>query len=135
MDGNTAMGHNLRLQEDTQANRVMKQYFQRIITNAEPVRKASRRGRVLTTIPRLLQLDLQSISKTARINHFYVTELSTGTYLEILRNRAQNQQLRRKGVDAIIEEYKRKWIERENKRVGNNRYTQQQPHKKEDDKQ
>ena len=98
----TAMGHNLRLQEETPANRVMKQYFRRRITNADPVRKASRRGRVLTTIPRLLQLDLQSLSKTARQNHFNVTELSTGTDLEILRNRAQNQQLWRKGVDAIM---------------------------------
>ena len=53
-----------------------------------------------------------------RQNHFNVTELSTGTDLEILRNRAQNQQLWRKGVDAIIEEYKRKWTEeRENKRT------------------
>ena len=39
-------------------------------------------------------------------------------YLSLLRNRAQNQQqLWRKGVDAIIEEYKRKWTERENKRT------------------
>jgi len=111
------MGHNLRLQEDTPANRLMKQYFRRRMTNAEPVRKASRRGRVLTTIPRLLQLDLNSLSKTARKNHFNITELSTGTDLEILRNRAQNQSLWRKGVDAIIAEYKRKWTERENKRT------------------
>ena len=87
------------------------------MTNAEPVRKASRRGRVLTNIPRLLQLDLQSLSKTARQNYFNVTELSKGTDLEILKNRAQNQKLWRKGVEAIIEEYKRKWIERENKRT------------------
>jgi len=47
-----------------------------------------------------------------------ITELSMGTDLEILRNRAQNQQLVwRKGVNAIIEEYKRKWTERENKRT------------------
>ena len=113
----TAMGHNLRLQEETPANRVMKQYFRRRMTNADPVRKASRRGRVLTAIPRLLQLDLLSLSKTARQNHFNVPELSTGTDLEweILRNRAQNQILWRKGVDAIIEDYKRKWTERENK--------------------
>ena len=115
MDGNGTQS--IRLQEETPANRVMKQYFRRRMTNAEPVRKASRRGRVLTTIPRLLQLDLQSLSTTARQNHFNVTELSTGTNLEILRNRAQNQQLWRKGVDAIIEEYKRKWTDRENKRT------------------
>ena len=113
----TAMGHNLRLREDTPANRVMKQYFQRRTTNAEPVRKASRRGRVLTTIPRLLQLDLQSLTKTARMNHFNVTELSTGNDLQTLRRRAQNQNLWRKGVDAIIAEYQRKWVERENKRT------------------
>ena len=112
-----AMEHNLRLQGDTPANRVMKQYFSRRMTNAEPVRKASRRGRVLTTIPRLLQLDLLSLSNTARMNHFNVTELSKGTELEILRNRAQNQQLWRKGVDAIIEEYKRKWTGRETNRA------------------
>jgi len=64
----------------------------------------------------LLLLDLKSLSKTVRMNHFNVTELSTGADLEILRNQAQNQNLWRKGVDAIIEEYKRKWDERENKR-------------------
>jgi len=37
-----------------------------------------------------------------------IYELSTDTDLEILRNRAQNQQIWRKGVDAKIEEYKRK---------------------------
>ena len=92
----TALGHNLRLPVDTPANRVMKQYFRRRMTNAEPVRKASRRGRVLTTIPRLLQLDLLSLSNTARMNHFNVTELSKGTELEILRNRAQNQERSRR---------------------------------------
>ena len=52
------------------------------------------RGRVLTTIPRLLhQLELQSISYIVRMNHFNVNELSTGTDLEILKNWAQNQQL------------------------------------------
>jgi hypothetical protein len=88
------------------------------MANAEhQARKAStRRGRVLTTIPRLLQLDLKSHTKTARMNHFNVTELSTSADLEILRNRAQNQNLWRKGVDAIIEEYKRKWDDRESKR-------------------
>ena len=95
----------------------MKQYFRRRLTNAELVWKASRRGRVLTTVPRLLQLDLQNLSKTAQMDHFNVTELSTDTDLEILRNRAQSQQLWRKGVDAIIEEYKTKWAERENKRT------------------
>jgi hypothetical protein len=59
----------------------------------------------------------ESLSKTAQLNHFTVTELSTGTDLEKLRLRAQNQLLWRKGVDAIIEEYKRKWTERENKRA------------------
>ena len=97
------MGHHLRLQEDAPANRVMKQYFRRIITNVEPARKTSRRERVLTTIPRLLQLDLQSLSTTTRLNLFTVTELSTGTDLVKLRLRAQNQLLWRKGVDAIIE--------------------------------
>ena len=95
----------------------MRQYFRRRITNAEPVRKASRRGRVLTTIPRLLQLDLQSLTKTARMNHFNVNELMTGTDLEKLTHKAQNQHLWRKGVDAIIEEKKRKWNERENKKT------------------
>jgi len=86
------------------------QYFRRKMTNAEPVRKASRRGRVFTTIPRLLQL-LQSLSTTARLNLFTVTELSTGADLVKQRLRAQNQLLRRKRVNAIIEEYKRKWTE------------------------
>ena len=55
------------------------------------------------------------------MNHFNVTELLTATDLEIIRNRAQNKQLWRKGVDAIIEEYKKKWNDREDKRT---RYNQ-----------
>jgi hypothetical protein len=54
------------------------------------------------------------------MNHFNITELSTGADLEILRNRAHNQDLWRKGVDAIMEEYKRKWTERENKSSNSN---------------
>jgi hypothetical protein len=54
------------------------------------------------------------------MNHFIVTELSTGNdlYVQTLRRRAQNQNLWRKGaVDAIIEEYKKKWKNREDKRT------------------
>jgi hypothetical protein len=51
------------------------------------------------------------------MNHFNVNELMTGTDLEKLRHKAQNQHLWRKGVDAIIEEKKRKWNERENKKA------------------
>jgi len=51
------------------------------------------------------------------VNHFNVTELSTGADLEIMRNQAQNKRLWRKGVDAIIEEYKKKWNGREEKRT------------------
>jgi hypothetical protein len=51
------------------------------------------------------------------MNHFNVTDLLTGTDLEIMRNRAQNKQFLRKGVDAIIEEYKKKWNDREDKRT------------------
>jgi len=112
----TALGHNLRLPGETPANKVMKQYFQRRITNAEPVRKASRRGRALTTIPRLLQCDLKSLSDTARYNLFNIHELTKGNDLEILRHRAQNQQIWSNGVAAIVAKYKERWTIRENRR-------------------
>ena len=122
----TALGHNLRLPQDTPANKVMIQYYRRRMNNLEEVRKTSRRGRVLTTIPRLLQLDLQRLSKTSCFNHFNIHELSRGTDLATLRLKAQNQQLWRKGVDAVTEAYKRKWNDRENKKTRYNPAVAQQ---------
>ena len=122
----TALGHNLRLPQDTPANKVMIQYYRRRMNNLEEVRKTSRRGRVLTTIPRLLQLDLQRLSKTSCFNNFNIHELSSGTDLATLRLKAQNQQLWRKGVDAVTEAYKRKWNDRENKKTRYNPAVAQQ---------
>jgi hypothetical protein len=53
------LGHTLRLPKETPGNRVITQYFQRKVMGADEKRKSSRRGRVLTMLPRLLQRDFR----------------------------------------------------------------------------
>jgi hypothetical protein len=81
----TALGHNLSLPKETPANRAMTQHFQRRTNNSEPSRKATRRGRLLTTIPRLLDKELKTLLDRNRMEHFNVQRLTTVHDLEKLR--------------------------------------------------
>lgn len=99
----TMLGHTLRLPEETPGNRVIRQYFQRKITQADEARKTTNRGRVLTTLPRLLHLDLTVKLKNRSMNLFAVTGLMTGTDLAKLRRRAENRKLWREGVEALAQ--------------------------------
>ena len=60
------LGHTLRRPETTPGNQVMIQYFQRKIMNSDIARKTTNRGRVLTTLPRLLQRDIMEKLTTPR---------------------------------------------------------------------
>jgi len=112
----TALGHNLRLPKETPANRAMQQHFQRRTNNSEPTRKATRRGRLLTTIPRLLDKELKALPDRNRMEHFNVQTLTTVHDLEKLRLKAQNRLLWSKGVEAVTNAYKQNWTKRENKK-------------------
>ena len=60
------LGHLLRLaweDESIPAWSIMVQYFQRKPTQYEEARKQTRRGRVLTTVPRLIELDILRLYK------------------------------------------------------------------------
>ena len=76
----TMLGHTLRRPETTPGNQVMIQYFQRKIMNSDIARKTTNRGRVLTTLPRLLQRDIMEKLKTKRQRNdlFAIDSLKTG---------------------------------------------------------
>ena len=111
-------GHLLRLawkDESIPAWSIMVQYFQRKPTQAEEARRQTRRGRVLTTVPRLLEMDIMrlypknklgkrmtSIIQQNRVKGILgIAELTNGGNLMILRLKAQNRELWDKARDAI----------------------------------
>ena len=112
----TMLGHTLRLPEETPGNTAITQYYRRKVEQIDVPRKSTRRGRVLTTIPRLLHLDIQKLEKRTRLEHFAINELSTGTHLLTLRRKAENRKNWKKGVKLIVEKEQQKWNERDNKK-------------------
>ena len=85
----TLLGHTLRLAKDTTGNRVITQCFQSTATGTNKVRRLTRRGRVLTTLPRLLQGDLrEKLTLHERRLHFNIDELESGRHMDILRRTA-----------------------------------------------
>ena len=110
------LGHTLRLPEETPGNTAITQYYRRKVEQIDVPRKSTRRGRVLTTIPRLLHLDIQKLEKRTRLEHFAINELSTGTHLLTLRRKAENRKNWKKGVKLIVEKEQQKWNERDNKK-------------------
>jgi hypothetical protein len=88
----------------------MVQYFQRKPTQQEEARNPTRRGRVLTTVPRLIELDIMRLYKKRKENGIEkrvtsvlernrikgilgIENLTNGTELLILRRKAQNRTL------------------------------------------
>jgi exonuclease III len=109
----TLLGHTLRLSKETPGNRVITQYFQRKVMGADEKRKSTRRGRVLTTLPRLLQRDFRErLTENERRIYFNVTELDNGRHLSILRARAESRDHWRDGVAAIVKKEHRQWTKR-----------------------
>ena len=109
----TLLGHTLRLAKDTTGNKVITQYFQNKIAGANEERKLTRRGRVLTTLPRLLQRDLrEKLTVHERRTHFNVDDLENGRRIEILRRTAVNRSKWRRGVEAMVEKEHTRWTKR-----------------------
>ena len=85
----TLLGHTLRLPIETPGSRVMMQHFESRAMCANERRESTRRGRVLTTLPRLLQRDLrEKLTAHERRVHFNVDDLENGRQLDILRMKA-----------------------------------------------
>lgn len=109
----TLLGHTLRLAKDTTGNKVITQYFQNKIAGANEERKLTRRGRVLTTLPRLLQRDLrEKLTVHERRTHFNIDDLENGRHIEILRRTAVNRSKWRRGVEAMVEKEHTRWTKR-----------------------
>jgi hypothetical protein len=103
-------GHVLRQPLEIPANRFMKNYYKRREEDGGQRRVATQRSRCLTTVPRLLQKDLSTLSPADRTNFFGgATTLSTGLDLEKLRRLAQNRPHRKKAVGKITEAAESKW--------------------------
>ena len=110
------LGHTLRLPEETPGNKAIKQYYRRKVEQTDIPRKSTNRGRVLTTIPRLLHLDLTTRLKArASEEHFAITGLKDGTDLARLRLQEENRDKWKKGVNLLVEKEQQLWNERGNK--------------------
>ena len=109
----TLLGHTLRLEKETTGNKVITQCFHSKATGANKERKPTRRGRVLTTLPRLLQRDLRErLTTHERRMHFNIDDLENGRHLEVLRRTAVNRSKWMSGVEAIVEKERARWIKR-----------------------
>ena len=89
----TLMGHILRRAKDKiPAYQVMEAHFKRRENQVDTPRNKTRRGRLLTTIPRLLQLDIQKVKNAAqKLNLFGVKDLDCGSDLLLLKMKAENR--------------------------------------------
>ena len=113
------LGHVLRQPLETPANRIMRNYFIRRELTGGPLRKASNRSLTLTTVPRLLQKDLATLSKYDRLNYFGKENmtLSKGDELNTLREKAQNRRNWRIAVEKIKAAAESKWKRKERERL------------------
>jgi len=116
------MGHVLRgaADSDRAAYSAMTAYFRRRAAQGEDPRARTRRGRVLTTVPPVLYLDMQLVGKARRAAMFGAAELETGTDLAKLKLVAANREKWKRNVECLCAEAMRKWI-RENTRASDKR--------------
>ena len=97
----------------------MRNYFKRRELTGGPLRKASTRSKTLTTVPRLLQKDLATLSNFDRTNYFGKKKntLSKDDELTTLRNKAQNRRNWRIAVEKIKSAAELKWNRKERERL------------------
>ena len=116
------MGHVLRgaAVSERAAYSAMVAYFRRRAAQGEDPRARTRRGRVLTTVPRLLHLDMQLVGKARRAAMFGAEGLETGTDLAKLKLVATNREKWKRNVECLRGEAMRKWT-RENVKASDKR--------------
>ena len=112
----THLGHLLRRSRNLPANKVMSKYFVRRENQGQETRAATNRSRLLTTIPRILQKDLNKLTEAARMDAVAVTKFNSSNDLEILRNKAQNRAAWRRAVEIIGAAATTDWEDRESYR-------------------
>jgi hypothetical protein len=99
------------------ASQAMQMYYRRRVVQSEPPRSRSHRGRLLTTVPRLLHRDV--VATAARLGEararglMGVTELTCGSHMLALRQRADSRDRWAQVVQAIEETAQRAWLRRE----------------------
>ena len=102
------LGHVFRLDENIPLFRSMKEYFKtRQGFIPEPRRKKTRRGRLLTTIARILDKDLKDFAYSA--HHFGTGQLTEGTHLLLLRASAQNNEHWTNATECMKEDDMKNW--------------------------
>ena len=116
------MGHVLRGAAVSQraAYSAMVAYFRRRAAQGEDPRARTRRGRVLTMVPRLLHLDMQLFGKVRRAAMFGAEGLETGTDLAKMKLVAANREKWKSNVECLRDEAMRKWV-RENVKASDKR--------------
>jgi K+/H+ antiporter YhaU regulatory subunit KhtT len=119
------LGHILRrATQNIPAYNTMRQYFQRKESQIEQARVKTRRGRLLTTIPRLIQLDILRIKKPKERRELLGTDnFNSGTNLSLLKKKAENRNKWKEIVDIMARYEELTWINRnkERKRLQNER--------------
>ena len=98
----------------------MTAYFRRRAAQGEDPRARTRRGRALTTVPRVLHLDMQLVGKAKRAAMFGAEGLETGTDLAKLKMVAANRKKWKHNVECLRDEAMRKWV-RENVKASDKR--------------
>ena len=111
-------GHILRLDENTPANKMMRMYYTERFPGDYQLRECNRGGTNITSIPKLLHLDIKKLPKNKRYVNLGVADLETKLQLERLRKTAANRDHWRDNiVKLMVSNAERLWIRREVKRL------------------
>ena len=109
----TNLGHILRREQDRPAKKVMRKYFVKKEYPDQDNRAVSNRSKLLTTIPRILQRDLNKLSNANCREYFAITNLTTSKDFATLQNKAQNRSVWRRGVEKIVAASATSWQSRQ----------------------
>ena len=113
-------GHVLRQPRETPANKVMRNYFKRRELDGDEERERTKRSLCLTTVPRLLQLDLKQISDDDKKAFFGgAMKLTNGSDLAKLSTKAQYRHNWKKAVEKVRAAEESKWRRKETERLAN----------------
>ena len=91
----------------------MSKFFVRRKNQGQVARASTNRSRLLTTIPRILQKDLNKLTEAARKDAIAVTKSNSFNDLATLRNKAQNRAAWRRAVEIIGTAATTDWEDRE----------------------
>ena len=105
------------MNEETPANKIMKLYYTKRFRGSYTARECNTGGTNITSIPKLIHLDIKKLPITKKFVTLEATDLGTTTQLELLRTTAKNREKWIKAVDTMVSNAERLWIRREVKRL------------------